>query len=320
MKFIDARFIDFRPSGIGSYTRRLMHIRKFDGIIVKKSIWESELKREFENKFDVIQFSDVHPMSLLSTMVYFKLLLKVPSFRILYPHYAAPIFFWRRTIVVVHDLFPLSVPGYYKNKAWIKIMHFQLMMFLNVQVESIIYASEITRNGITSRYQKLAKKHSEIFLPIYLCTDYRKKKIDQSSEIKLIYIGDCRPHKNIDHILNVVEVLRTEFKISFVFIGPVDKYFEFYRQSLEVINAQVFSSISESVKSKLLKSSDVLISLSSDEGFGIPPHEAANYGLSLLLSDIDVYRHYCSAYNSEFIDLKNIDSIEVLNQFKRLLR
>jgi glycosyltransferase involved in cell wall biosynthesis len=73
-------------------------------------------------------------------------------------------------------------------------------------------------------------------------------------------------------------------------------------------NLRIFSAITSSQYIDLLLSSQMLISTSLKEGYGMPPMEAALLGVPILVSDIPIYRELYSGV-AEFFDL-NLDSLD----------
>ena len=83
---------------------------------------------------------------------------------------------------------------------------------------------------------------------------------------------------------------------------------------------EFLGTISENEKKLLLDRTDIFINLSLDEGFGIPVHEAAEKGCWLILSNIDVFKHYCSEYSPLYVDIFNFDTTSFIYEFQKWIQ
>lgn len=320
MKILDARFISNRPSGIGEYTFRLLKLDNFDGILVQRDVWNNRFDDTLRSSFSVVIYSDIHPMSAWSNILYAKILFRLrKKIQFFYPHYSPPILFIKNTTVVVHDVFPIIVKNYYSKLAFLKVIHFKIYLHFIRFARKIIYASEITKERVEQFSPKLRRQKNEVLLPIDLVQTYKPKIVDENS-LTMIYLGDCRPHKNIEQIIAVFKSLKQNHNIRLLFVGPEDEFLNSYRNSLNRAGVDIIGKLSRPELYKVLNTSDILISLSIDEGFGIPAHEAASLGLRLILSDIEIYRRYCQQYMPMFLPIGETDSYIINNMFNELIK
>lgn len=176
-------------------------------------------------------------------------------------------------------------------------------------------------NTVLNDYDKIiglkGKRHvlynfvdNSFFLPI----DNHKKKV-LSNMIKLVAVGNIKPVKNYNYLLDVFKNIdNSKFSLDIYGIGDglitlknlVDKY------ELNI----TFKGSSNQLAS-ILPCYDAYIMPSLYEGFGVAPLEAMASGLPVLLSDIPVFREIANDEALFFDPNKKSDLIEILNRIFR---
>lgn len=107
---------------------------------------------------------------------------------------------------------------------------------------------------------------------------------------RILCVGDYRlARKNIPAAIEAVRNLKTTHSVRFIRVSPHGITDE-ERASGVVDEAR--AGITDEALAVLVRSSHILLSSSTEEGFGLPPVEAMASGTLAVLSDIPAYRHF----------------------------
>lgn len=208
-----------------------------------------------------------------------------------YPHFDLPVNVSIPSIFVVHDLFPLKVPGYMRRWAWLKKKYFLAILIRSVRAAiRCIAVSETTRTDILSvAGNKYAKK---ISVSYEAPTSEFGSLVDcsRADEIGpyLLYVGDRRPHKNLQRIVDVFCELKSRglYKGCLVLVGSSVNYgydLDEYIKGNPYIH--IYGNVSDADLACFYSRADSLVFMSLYEGFGLPVVEAARYGRRVIVSD-----------------------------------
>ena len=132
-----------------------------------------------------------------------------------YPHFDIPLFVKKKSIFVIHDLFPLVLENYILKFAFLKKLYFKLLIYINLSKSNTqcIAVSKTTKNDIFrffgSRFEdkieviyedSFTNDNNEVFNEENLLNIINNKKY-------LFYIGGRRKHKNLKQMIDIFNVL-----------------------------------------------------------------------------------------------------------------
>lgn len=290
---LDGRLLSDKPTGISRYSRELIKIyQAYYGYENVEVIINEDLK---EKSFKYIK-TELKPFNLIHFFKFHKFLKGINA-NIYHSLYYSNSFFKDKTkiyITTVHDLMYKLVPEFFsknklKNLLAIKYYDFIVKKTLN-NSEYIISVSNTTKNDV----QKIFNKKS-IFVPEGI-NELKEKEKEISVLLNkkyLLYIGNSRPHKNLDFLCQTFEELETDKFL--VLIGTKKDYTNLEKKILSLgfledceikwayINAECF------------------IFPSLYEGFGLPILEALDNGCKVISSNAGALKEFA------------IDSIQYFN-------
>lgn len=285
---IDARMID--KSGIGIYIQHLMGYGLYDYAIGN----ESEI-RKYDTNVNVIPF-DAPIYKIKEQMLFPIQEINDAKIEIMhFPHYNVPISYQGRYVVTIHDLTHLIFPEYLGSKLKYKYAKFLLHNAVN-RADHIFTVSENTKqdlvrylgvqeNNISITYNAVdddfrVKEKKEI---VYL---YEKFNIPNNQKL-ILYVGNIKPHKNIETLLKAFKLLNKE-DIFLILTGKEFKNFNIYDKikELGIENKVIITgSIDKEDLINLYNLADVFVFPSLYEGFGIPPLEAMACGTPVIAAN-----------------------------------
>ncbi len=223
----DGRMLYFNYTGLGRYSAELLFslLRgsklwkiKFTVLLYKYHLSNNPYYRKLKNfesqGYCSIIYSQAHPVSLIQ---HIKLSLLVNKFNpdiYFHPHFDLPPLIKVPSIIVVHDLFPLIVPGYIVKNKWLKKLYFRALLKLACFKARLVYAvSNTTRSDLIKYLGQSYEQKIGVTLEGPIVTN--SKEVD--SRIKnsfgtrsqyLLYVGDRRPHKNLKRIIKLFNLLK----------------------------------------------------------------------------------------------------------------
>jgi glycosyltransferase involved in cell wall biosynthesis len=104
----------------------------------------------------------------------------------------------------------------------------------------------------------------------------------------LLYVGDRRPHKNIQRVIDLFVALKDKHGYSgvLVLVGSCRNYgFDVEKYVDDRHDVVITGNVSDGVLAWLYKHTDGLLFLSEYEGFGLPVIEAATFNRKIVISD-----------------------------------
>ncbi len=211
-----------------------------------------------------------------------------------------PLFKGTKSITTIHDLTWKLFPEYHTPDI-IKSHEMKLKRTIALG-DIIIVDSENTKTDLYKLYPK-AKKNNTVEV-LFLGIDERYKKVSDKNQIKkvmkkyvldsdkkyLLYVGAIEPRKNVDRSIKVFAELIQKKKFAdyeYIIAGRAGWKNEHVFNTAEdygVKNKVHFIGYVENEDLPFLyNSAQCLMYLSSYEGFGLPPLEAAKCGIPTLL-------------------------------------
>ncbi len=207
-----------------------------------------------------------------------------------FPHFNLPWLFRGKFVVTIHDLILFRYPStkasllprlLFRWKYWV---YRQLLARAIERSQIIITPSQFTKDDIVSWSPRAADK-------IHVIPEASSLTVSTSSDQagRLLYVGNCYPHKNVNLLLEAFRTLATtNSELSLRLVIPKD-YFS--QQTLTATDSWpqdikqrlvVLHSITDEQLKQEYQNSTVYIFPSRYEGFGLPGLEAMSCGLPLI--------------------------------------
>lgn len=297
---IDCRIYSTKFTGIGRYTyeltRRLFHLdNKNHYVLFFNNPQYHEYIPPSHNVKKVLVNAGHY--SLAEQTTFLKKLLKEKLDLMHFPHFNAPIFYFRPSIVTIHDLIISFFPG--KKYSPFKRFAYNIVMNRATKnAKQIIAVSENTKQDLIKHLHVNPNKISVIYEGIgeefHKISD--KKNIESTlkkysiSKPFLLYTGVHRGHKNLLGLIKAFKILIDKYgdRYQLVVTGKYDPcYPEIYR-AVEHYNLQgniIFTGVvSEEDLIILYSAANLYVHPSFYEGFGFCPLEAMACGTPVAVS------------------------------------
>lgn len=315
---IDARFFGPPGKGLGRYTEKLVkNLEKIDFenqyfIFMRKETWQDYVP---ENPNFKKVLADLKWYSLSEQIFLPRILSRKKLDLMHFPHFNVPIFYQGKFIVTIHDLILLKFPTkrattlnplLYKVKYW----GYKKTIWQAVRkAQKIITVSNYTKSEIVNYFKIKPEKITVIYeaadsvewgqLTLPTDTFLKKHKITKPY---LLYVGNAYPHKNLERLLSVFKKLKENsqrartitnfrqdkdenFPYQLVLVGKEDYFYRrLYHEAenlklLENNDVIFFGFATQKELAALYRQASLYIFPSYIEGFGLPPLEAASYGI-----------------------------------------
>lgn len=311
---VDARMI--KMSGIGTYIQNLMKNDCYNIALGRKSEIES-----IDNKIETIEFdAPIYGIKEQLKFPYKKLKKEKPD--VLHvPHYNVPIFYRGKMVVTVHDLTHLILPEFLPNKFAYFYAKFMIWIALK-KADKVITVSQNTKNDILKMFKVNPKKIEVIFNGVgqefvkkekedikYL---YEKFSIPKNKKI-IMYVGNLKPHKNLERLLEAYSKIKNKEETSLVLVGKAfEKYnvLEDKEQELKIKEQVIHTGIvTQDELVDLYNLADLFVFPSLYEGFGIPVIESLACGTPVICSNTSSIPEVGGKFVT-YIDPKNTEDIK----------
>ncbi len=209
-----------------------------------------------------------------------------------YPHFNFPIGFRGRVKLVIHDAIPLTVPGYFRSFTRVKktIYRFFLILAFLRKYYEIFVPTEATAMDLRRFFGRSARKQEivvcgEGFTPLSTveCTQVE----EVSKHPYFLYVGDMRPHKDVERLVKTVEFYNQEFdqRHKVVICGDPNEFTQTAGWAKEQKEVLHIGFRSDNERNWLYQNADAFITMSKYEGFGLPVLEAGSFGKMILFND-----------------------------------
>jgi glycosyltransferase involved in cell wall biosynthesis len=212
-----------------------------------------------------------------------------------YPHFDLPVLIKKKSIFVVHDLFPLVMDDYIIKHRLAKTFYFKNIISLNLLKKNTecIAVSNSTKMDILNLFSidykdKINVVYEDSFYNIAIKNNKPNIHIEKLRTSKyLLYIGDRRPHKNLKMMIDIFRILKNKYNYDgyFVIAGGERNFninIENYTNNDNFI--KLIGRVSDSELNNLYKNMDALFFLSKYEGFGLPIIESAKFNKKIITS------------------------------------
>lgn len=153
--------------------------------------------------------------------------------------------------------------------------------------------------------------------------DYKSAKAREPIRNGIVYLGNLKRHKGIRTLLKAYGMLAEEgYDKPLTIIGNIN----FRTKDEEVFtllqtgnkNIRYVRGASNREVYDIISSSEVLVSPSEYEGFGLPPLEALYLGTNVIISDIDVYKEVYGPLKEEGLPITTFHAGDAADLCDRL--
>ena len=145
----DARVIEYQYTGLGRFAGellfKLLETAAVDNIQYTVLVWRPTIlngdsnylyqklkKLQLKSICTIVEISE-RPISLGQHMSFYRNLNSLNGDVYFYPHFDLPLGLKIPSVFMVHDLFPLKVPGYITKYSTLKILYFKFVNLLQVE-------------------------------------------------------------------------------------------------------------------------------------------------------------------------------------------
>lgn len=239
-----------------------------------------------------------------------------------------------KIISTIHDLTFLKIKGFFKNHDFPKKFFGELRIMCTILFSNyLITVSNSTKEELKKRFKYFPnfqyKKILDILVVNNGITDFKKEKDDFLLEdlpnYFFLYVGDRRPHKNLEYLIGITKSLRDKLSknINLIIAGS-DSY---KNESLQkIINSNrdfiiEYINPKDQELSSLYKNCKCFFLISKSEGFGIPVIEAGVEKCKIVISSIPALKEIAPK-NSLIINCESIyeDSRKIIDYLRNTKR
>jgi len=218
---IDARLYGPKHTGLGRYTKNLLlalkelpDFKKYKFTLLVYPQLLAEISNDLKDSYQYVP-TPLRHYSLAEQIFLPTLLSKLKPDLVHFTHLDKPIFYFKKSVVTVHDL----IRHFSKGKEtttrnpllyWPKYWAYLLMTRIIFISSHLIVPSHFWRNYIIKKYKfpphKIITTYEAVD-PNFLNSSLRAKRSNLPTSNYLIYTGNLYPHKNIEVLLKALKKL-----------------------------------------------------------------------------------------------------------------
>ena len=215
-----------------------------------------------------------------------------------------PLFFASRSFVFLHDVIILTERG---QSSWIKQLYLRIYFpIVSSRVRGVFTVSQYSKEEII-RVLKISPSRIHV---IYNGIKSSKSKKWRGGS-NLLFVGNCRSHKNVYRLLKMLKHLPSWVHLDMVTSLTTDVREFIDKQHLSE-RVHIYSDLTESDMRNLYERSQCLVYPSVVEGFGLPMLEAFSVGLPVIASNIPVFREIGGTAFISFNQCSSLDMAKVV--------
>lgn len=299
---IDAR--KWRDYGIGTYVRNLVrHLAHLDRettyFLFCDRADEATLRDLAENFVPVVEASGKYGLAEHYSIPHKLRRLGVDLFHS--PHYVLPLLTRKPAVVTVHDCIHLLFPQYLPNRLAYQYARFMMGSAVR-RSRLVLTVSEASRRDILRFYPEADPERVQVVpnaIDEVLLEDPGEEEMQRVKEryqIRgrfILYVGNIKPHKNLDRLVLAFSLLKQRpghEDVKLLIIGDQLHQQGFLRRAVESArvrqDVRFFGFVPDQTLSALYRLASVFAFPSLYEGFGLPPLEAMACGTPVVTSRI----------------------------------
>jgi Glycosyltransferase len=306
---MDCRFLD--ASGLGRYIRNLVQL-----MVKETDIYYTFItNQKFFDFFSEIKTNN-YGLILAKSQMYsiyeqLEMPLKIPKCDVFWsPHYPVPVLPIRakKRITTIHDVNHLALS---KDLSVLQKIYAKWMFFCSTRIShKILTVSQFSKNEIVqftgATPQKIYITHigidKEKFHPIDDEEPLKNIKAQyQLPESFILYVGNVKPHKNIQGILKAYSIVKVKgYPEKLVIVGRRENFLNGMDDlndiliKLGIIKDVIFTGyVSDDDLPYIYNLAEVFVFPSLYEGFGLPPLEAMACQCPVIVSNIASLPEVC---------------------------
>ncbi|RBP51494.1 glycosyltransferase family 4 protein [Arenicella xantha] len=223
------------------------------------------------------------------------------------------------TIVTIHDFVWKKVPQTMPRIQWLTE---RLLMPTAIRsTNKIICISQTTQSQL-EEYFPGAEKKSKVILHGEETSSHITGPSNTSKSVDSYFltVGTLEPRKNYESLIRAFDMYCSEGgTVDLIIVGKngwnYQSIYDEKNKSNFSSRIKILNSVNDEELITLYQGAQGFISISIDEGYGLPPQEAMAFGLPILLSTIDVYREL---YPSADLWVNNHDINEISHAISQL--
>lgn len=312
----DARLVQWPSSGLGRFAGDLLlalldsDIRRDVRVIVlapsviasARNSYVSRLEAHVRAGRCVVHHLPTPAISIAQQVALPRFLRHVGGDLYFYPHFDAPMNVSIPFVFVVHDLTPLTVPGYVRRMQLLKKQYFRMLLRRGLRdSRRCVAVSATTKSDILDEFGRQWASKIDVS---YEGSSLDHHDVDHGLRAELgvygaylLYVGTRRPNKNIRFVIDVFAAMRRRgYAGELVMAGSTENFgFDVDWYAAQVNGVRILGPVTDSQLAALYAGMDSLIFLSKYEGFGLPVIEAAKFGGRMILSDGGALREIAPA-------------------------
>ncbi|MGE5358990.1 MAG: glycosyltransferase family 4 protein [Bacteroidales bacterium] len=215
------------------------------------------------------------------------------------PHYVLPPLMPCKSVVTIHDVIHLLFPQYLPNRfAWAYAR--ASLWAATRRADRILTVSETSKNDILRRFKVPAEKISVIYNAIderfnVMPTDEQVTRVRERYQLDhrfALYVGNIKPHKNLERLIDAFAQLRREGldDVRLLIIGDEISKFPALRRAVHRHKLHKYvrflGFVHIETLAVLYRLASVFVFPSLYEGFGLPPVEAMASGTPVVTSNV----------------------------------
>jgi glycosyltransferase involved in cell wall biosynthesis len=216
------------------------------------------------------------------------------------PHYVLPPAIHCRSVVTIHDCIHLMFPQYLPGRLAHAYAKLQLWTAAH-RSDHILTVSEASKLDILRRFRIPADKVTVVYNAIdaRLAREPADEEVDrviaryQLRDPFALYVGNIKPHKNLERLIEAFHQLRQESAfeaLKLVIIGDEISKYQGLRRAVHVHklhkHVRFFGFVPLDTLAVLYQLASVFVFPSLYEGFGLPPLEAMYFGTPVVTSNV----------------------------------
>jgi glycosyltransferase involved in cell wall biosynthesis len=346
---IDARFLG-SGTGIGRYVEQLvLNLEKIVGDLDRsREDLENQyfilINKENEDKYQPVgsNFKKVIvniPWYGWEEQIKLpQVLKKIKPDLVHFPHFNVPFFYNQAFIVSIHDLILTKYPSRRATtlgplKYFWKNLFYRLVIRHAIhKSRAVITMAEFTKKEIVEKFKiqnskikiiyegvtKLRENNNEV--------DLKKYGINKDF---VLYVGNAYPHKNLEFLVQAWKNLKEDYQL--VLVGQPDYFYQRLEKMILDLNLKdkviLTGYLSDQELAGLYQQAQAYVFPSLCKGFGLPPLEAMQFNLPVLVSNAsclpeilkDSVLYFCPQNQDDFKEKLNL-ILSDLELRKKLIR
>ncbi|MCD4705391.1 glycosyltransferase family 4 protein [bacterium] len=333
---IDARFLG-TGTGIGRYVEQLiLNLEKIDleneyFILINQA--NKEKYRPARSNFKKI-IVDIPWYGLMEQIKIPLVLKKIKPDLVHFPHFNVPFFYNQPFVVSIHDLILTKYPSPRATtlspiKYFFKNLFYRIIINHAVQKSQVVITmANFTRNEIINEFHlgetqkqkirviyegvtKLKENCVDVNLWDHACL-FGRQGINQKF---VLYLGNAYPHKNLEFLIKAWQNFKKDYQL--VLIGKKDYFYQNLEKKIKELGLEKKVILTGFVPDEKLgvfyQQAQAYVFPSLCEGFGLPPLEALNFKLPVLVSNNSCLPEILQDSALYFNPQKEDDFLEKLN-------